>query len=305
VTNIKNKFIKIALLSLIAVAVVIALLNILSPKKVIAQNQHAAGVHLNRYVHFTELMRDASIEGELLSYKSAYDHSEQPLFILKPAGEPAKRLFFFFHGMDGDRGDVVVVRELVRALDARVICVGGGPSWVSDAFIANAQQIIDAYSSNSEGFYLIGISMGGTQVLALAGILPEELRNRISGVIALIPGSDLPAIMTKSSNQSVRKTLKASVNGDKDKLKGRSPINLIHKYKKGLPFVIFYNTSDSILLHDKIKYFISELNKTHPVSIFTAPGEHDFTYTDVNYEKIFYELGKNSLRKRPIPRLMQ
>lgn len=263
-------------------------------------------VHLNRYVHFTELMRDASIEGRLLRFKSNHDHSEQSLFILKPARKPAKQLFFFFHGMDGDRGDVVVVRELVKALNARVVCMGGaGPSWVSDAFIANSQQIISTYSKNSEDFYLVGISMGGTQALTLAGILPEELRQRIPGVIALIPGTDLPAIMTKSSNQRVRETLKASVNGDMKKLKMRSPVNLIHKYKKGLPFVIFYNTSDSILLHDRIKYFISKLNKTHHVSIFTAPGDHDFTYIDVDYEKLFHELGKKSLKKKTIPGLTQ
>jgi pimeloyl-ACP methyl ester carboxylesterase len=251
-------------------------------------------------------MRDSSIEGELLRYKSAFDNSDHSLFILKPAGEPAKQLFFFFHGMDGDRGDVVVVKGLVRALSARVICIGGlGPSWVSDAFIANAQQIINTYSKDSEGFYLIGISMGGTQALALAGILPEDLRQRILGVIALIPGSDLSAIVTKSSNQRVRETLNASVNGDMKKLKMRSPINLIPKYKEGLPFVIFYNTSDSLLLHEKIEYFISKLSKTHPVNIFTAPGEHDFTFIDVDYEKLFHALGKKSLRKKSIQRQTQ
>src|ERR1041385_8903423 len=74
-------------------------------------------IHLNRYYHFTELMRDPAIECELTRYKSNYDQSVQSMFIMRPVARKSERLFFFFHGMDGDCGDAVVVRDLVKSLN--------------------------------------------------------------------------------------------------------------------------------------------------------------------------------------------
>ncbi len=160
-----------------------------------APTPQTEAIHLNRYYHFTELMRDPAIECELVRYKSGYDQSEQAMFIMRPVERKSERLFFFFHGMDGDCGDAVVVRELVKRLNATVISVGGrGPSWVSDAFIADAEQVIRSRQKDFAGYYLMGISMGGTQALTLAGVLPADLRASVLGVIALIPGANLPAI---------------------------------------------------------------------------------------------------------------
>src|SRR5947207_1536879 len=119
-----------------------------------------AVVHLNRYYHFTELMRDHEIAGRLLRYQSQHDQLDQSLFILQPAQRTAEQLFFFFHGMDGDCGDVVVVRDLVKRMHATVIAPGGrGPAWLSTAFIADAAQVIREHAGAD--FYLIGVSMGG------------------------------------------------------------------------------------------------------------------------------------------------
>jgi len=250
-------------------------------------------IHLNRYYHFTELMRDPAIECLLSRYVSNYDQTLQSALILRTTGKEIERLFFFFHGMDGDCGDGVVVREIVKELNAMVVCMGGrGSSWGSDAFLADAEQIISKYSKGFQGYYMIGISMGGTQVLALAGLLPKELRQSILGVIALIPGSDLPSIALKSSNERVRQTIIASVNGNMSELKQRSPSQLISHYKKNLPFVIFYNENDTLLLSERLEEFIVALHKKHPVSIFTTQGEHNFTYKYFDYGKLFKQLGK-------------
>src|SRR5207237_5087916 len=140
----------------------------------------AEAIHLNRYYHFTELMRDPAIECQLLHYRSTYDQSMQTVFIMQPSGHKPERLFFFFHGMGGDSGDAVVVRELVKRLNATVISLGGrGPSWVSDSLLSDVAQVVRSRKNNFPGYYLIGISMGGTQALALAGILPDDLRRSI------------------------------------------------------------------------------------------------------------------------------
>jgi dienelactone hydrolase len=261
-------------------------------------------VHLDRYYHFTELMRDSFVQVHLLRYRSNYDSTLQSILTLEPNARKTEKLFFFLHGMDGDCGDGVIVRGLVNGIGAKVVSLcGRGASWVSDAFVSDATQVINEYSKKHRGYYLIGVSMGGSQALSLAGLLPRKLRESILGVIALIPGSDLFVIANNSSNQKVKSTLSASVDGNLSKLKQRSPHYLIDRYKRNLPFVIFYNEDDTILLTKDIEIFINRLRKTHPVSTFTAPGEHNFAYRSVDYRKLFEELGKDSTESKRMPML--
>lgn len=252
-------------------------------------------IHLNRYYHFTEVMRDEGLECQLLRYQSTYDHSQQTIFVMQPAGHKPERLFFFFHGMDGDSGDAVVVRDLVKRYNAGVIALGGrGPAWVSDAMVADAQQVIRMRLADFKGFYLIGISMGGTQALALAGLLPADLRQALLGVVALIPGADLPAIAARSSSAEVRQTLQASVNGKASLLEQRSPNRLLAQYRVGLPFVIFYEQQDTVLLTADLEKFIAGLRgNQHPVTTFSAPGEHGFSFGNFDYEGVVSKLGSN------------
>lgn len=257
-------------------------------------------IHLNRYYHFTELMRDPAIECELRRYKSTYDQSVQAMFIMQPVTRKPERLFFFFHGMDGDCGDAVVVRELVKRLNATVISVGGrGPSWVSDAFIADAEQVIRSRQKDFAGYYLIGISMGGTQALTLAGVLPEDLRASVQGVIALIPGSNLPAIAGTSSSADVRRTLTASVGGNAQLLEQRSPVQLLDRYKPDLPFAIFYDQQDTLLLTAELEKFVDALRRNrHPVTTFATSGEHSFSFSNFDYEEVVEKLGSNSIENK-------
>ncbi|HSS20779.1 MAG TPA: hypothetical protein VLL54_11945 [Pyrinomonadaceae bacterium] len=252
-------------------------------------------IHLNRYYHFTELMRDPAIECQLLRYQSGFDHSAQTIFVMQPAGHKAEHLFFFFHGMEGDSGDAVVVRDLVKRYNAAVVSLGGrGPAWVSDAVVADTEQVIRNRMTGFPGFYLIGISMGGTQALALAGLLPQDLRQTMLGVVALIPGADLSAIASKSSNAEVRRTLQASVNGNTSVLEQRSPIRLLSQYKSDLPFIIFYDQQDTVLLTPELEQFIAGLrNNRHPVTTFAAPGEHNFSFGNFDYEGVVKKLGSN------------
>jgi dienelactone hydrolase len=257
-------------------------------------------IHLNRYYHFTELMRDPAIECELTRYKSNYDQSVQSTFIMRPVGQKSERLFFFFHGMDGDCGDAVVVRDLVKRLNATVISVGGrGPSWVSDAFIADTQQVIRARQKDFPAYYLIGISMGGTQALALAGLMPEDLRGSMQGVIALIPGSNLQAIAAGSSNEDVKRTLQASVGGNTALLAQRSPLQLVDHYKPDLPVAIFYDQQDTLLLTNELEKFIAALRSNHhPVTTFATSGNHSFYFSDFDYEEVMHSLGSNTIENK-------
>lgn len=255
-------------------------------------------VHLNRYYHFTELMRDPAIEGALLRYESAHDRTMQSVFILQPAAKRSEKLFFFFHGMDGDIGDGVVARDVVKRLNATVVTMGGrGPAWLSTSFLADAEQVIRDQKVGFPDFYLIGVSMGGTQALALAGLLPDELRQSVAGVIALIPGVNLAALVEGSSNERVINTVRDSVNGDVSQLQQRSPIQVMSQYKAGLPFVIFHNQQDTLLLTDELEEFITSLRSIgHPVTTFSVPGDHNFTYENFDFREAFGKLGTDSVQ---------
>jgi pimeloyl-ACP methyl ester carboxylesterase len=246
-------------------------------------------------------MRDPSIEGQLLRYQSDHDGTMQTSLVLQPVGRKLEKLFFFFHGMDGDSGDGVIVRDVVTKLNATVVCMGGrGPAWVSDAFFADAEQLIRTYSKDFQNYYLIGVSMGGTQTLSLAGLLPQDLRRAILGVIAIIPGVHLPAILARSSNERVRNTLRDSVNGDSSLLEQRSPTAVMAGYKSDLPFVFFHNKEDTLLLSDELQNFIAALRSNgHKVATFSAPGDHDFTYENFDYAEAIGRLGTDTTENGP------
>ena len=258
-------------------------------------------VHLNRYHHFTELMRDPRVEGQWLRYRSDHDGTMQSELVLRPAGRRSDRLFFFFHGMDGDCGDAVIVRGLVTSLNATVVAMGGrGASWVSNPFLADAGQIVRRHAAGFSGCYLTGVSMGGTQALCLAALLPDDLRPSVRGVLALIPGADLTAVVEASSNERVRDTLRASVDGDVSLLRERSPAALVQRYQTHLPFVIVGNQEDTLLLSGSLHAFIARLREAgHPVTLFAAPGDHDFTYTNFDYDEAIGCMGRDSTFEAP------
>jgi len=235
-------------------------------------------------------MRDPAIEGELRRYKSTHDQSLQTVLILRPAQTTSDKLFFFFHGMDGDAGDAVIVRNLVKQLNATVMAMGGrGPAWLSDAFLADAEQVIRTHSTDAREYYLIGVSMGGSQALSLAGLLPSDLKQKIRGVIALIPGANLSALAERSAHERVRTTVAAS--GELSVLKQRSPNEVRREYKPGLPFVVAYNVHDTLLLTEEIEAFVTKLREHgHPVTTYLIAGDHSFTFTNFDYRAAFAKL---------------
>jgi pimeloyl-ACP methyl ester carboxylesterase len=254
-----------------------------------------SSIHLNRYFHFTELMRDPAIECELKRYRSEFDGSLQSLFTMGPSHGKSDHTFFFFHGMDGDCGDAVILRDLVKAQNATVIAFGGrGPAWVADSVVADATQIIQGLSEQTKNFYLIGVSMGGTQVLSLAALLPKALRESIAGVVALIPGSNLEAIAKESTHERVRNTVMAS----SPDLKLKSPISLVRRYRPKLPFVMFYNEEDTLLRSEQLEIFVGELRASgYPVATFSEPGNHDFTFANFDYGKLMRYIGSDATIK--------
>jgi dienelactone hydrolase len=261
----------------------------------------AAPVHLNRYYHFTRLMRDPAVECSVSRYVSDFDQSRQSLLVMRPAGPATGDLFFFFHGMDGDCGDGVVMRELVKSLGGTVIAPGGrGAAWVGDSFLVDAAQVYHENASTQQRRFLVGISMGATQALVLAASLQN-----LAGVIAFIPGADLEDVAANTANARVRISLLASVNGDRSLLRQRSPVNLLDKYPAGLPFVIAYNEADTILPVAATKSFVKTLGQRFPVVEHVMPGDHSFI-TDhlderIDYRALIASLGKHGGPARPLP----
>lgn len=260
-------------------------------------------IHLNRYHHFTELMRTKDIGWRLRPMTSSFDGTTQSLLEIYPAVEKPSCLIFFFHGMDGDAGDAVIVRQLITGMHAKVVALGGrGPCWLSDAFCSDSVQTIRENLGSHTHFYLMGVSMGGTQALTLAGSLPADLTAKVQGVVALLPGGDLPLIANESTHPKVRRTVLESVAGDVEKLKVRSPIAALEQYPEDLPLSLFYNEDDTVVPLQGLKEFIAKAKRAgHPLSEFHSSGNHDFTYTDFNFIELFDGLKKEIVKQLPPP----
>ena len=99
-----------------------------------------------------------------------------------------------------------------------------------------------------------------------------------------------------SSNERVVTTVRNSADGDVSRLQQRSPTQIVNQYKQRLPFVIFYNQADTLLLTDELEKFVSDLRSHgHPVSTFSVPGDHDFTYQNFDFCEVVGRLGRDSV----------
>ena len=101
--------------------------------------------------------------------------------------------------------------------------------------------------------------------------------------------------------------MRNSVDGDVSRLQQRSPTHVMNQYQPRLPFVIFHNHADTLLLTDELEKFVNDLRSNgHPVSTFSAPGDHNFTYENFDFREVIGSLGRNStenvapLRTSPI-----
>jgi dienelactone hydrolase len=254
-------------------------------------------------------MREPAVECIVTRYTSKFDQSRQSIMELRPTNGLRGDLFIFFHGMDGDCGDAVVLRELVSGLGGTVIAPGGrGPAWVSDAFLVDAGQIIRKYTRDRTKVYLVGISMGATQALVLAAGLGGSLGAKLAGVIAFIPGADLIDIAANSSNARVRDTLVSAVTCDHGRLSERSPSTMVAQYPAGLPFAIAYNEADTMLPVAPTAAFVESLKaRGLAVNSYVIPGEHSFV-TDqlderIDYRRILADLGASNDEPSPVPTL--
>lgn len=255
--------------------------------------------HLNRFFHWQRMMRDPKIHFEFSHFVSNYDSRVQNLLRISPASGKPEKVFFFFHGMSGDAGDAAVVYDLAEIANAEIISMGGrGPSWVSDAFLSDAEQIIRAESPSFKEIYLMGISMGACQVLSLIGLLRDDLRKKIEHVFCLMPGSDYTSIYRNSRSSEVRYSLGQSVRGELSLLKERSPSELITRYNPGTSFTIYYQKNDTILPINDLLVFLKKLReKRFDVHEWPDSGCHDFTFKNFDYKRLYYESAKTSTIK--------
>jgi hypothetical protein len=70
----------------------------------------------------------------------------------------------------------------------------------------------------------------------------------------------------------------------------------MNQYRERLPFVIFHNQADTLLLSDELEQFVSDLRSNgHPVSTFFAPGDHNFIYENFDFREAIGRLGRDSI----------
>ena len=248
-------------------------------------------------------MRDARITARLVRLKSRFDGRVLTVLRLDPRSGEGLRCYFF-HGMDGDAGDGVILRDLPARAGVSLVCPGGrGPAWLSSGFIRDAEQVIRSTAGPRAPFYLSGVSMGATQALSLAGLLPPDLRSRCAGILALIPGGDLVAAEKNSSAPRVRQTLLDSVAGRREILSRRSPVEALKGYRAKLPILLIYNLHDTVLPAAGLQEYAALARRAgHPVTAIPLPGDHGFYETAADYAALFGAMRRGERLPADLPR---
>lgn len=226
-----------------------------------------------------------------LQYKSAIDGSMQKCWfvapVLKDKREPAT-LVVYSHGMTTSYQEPFTV-GLKQPMASSVasahptfgfLSIGTAYSWANDGVIQDMtdmiRQAVKQYPV--ERIILMGTSMGGFTVLNYAEKAPEDIKAKITGVLAIYPAGDLGKLYDCTQSPDVKKSLKGILNSTPDRkalIQSRNFFPHIDEMPEGVKVAILSAVDDKFV-PPKLQKDIVRACKSHkiPVKLIEVPGDH-------------------------------
>lgn len=199
-------------------------------------------------------------------------------------------LLVYFHGLGQDykepfsvqvgsatMADAIMMEEASVAI---LSCNYGTASWGKAAALndisKNIRDVLQAYPAFR--IVLFGTSMGGGTAINYAALAPDDIKEKITGVLAVYPCGDLRALTSKSNNPAVKPSLMAALgNPDADEKPWieASCLNNIKDINKKVKVAVLTSSGDTTVPPEFQKSIVKALKKNgNKVKWITVDGNH-------------------------------
>jgi predicted alpha/beta-fold hydrolase len=225
----------------------------------------------------------SEVTGKRDSYAWAKPYVEQK-------GVPGT-LVVYFHGLGQDfkepfsvlLGNTSTICDSIMMEEASVAllsCNYGTASWGKPAALndisKNIRDVLQAYPAFRIVVY--GTSMGGGTAINYAALAPDDIKEKITGVLAVYPCGDLRALRDKSTNPAVKPSLMAALGNPDvdDKLwEETSCLNNIKNIDKKVKVAVITSKDDTTVPPEFQKSIVKALKKNgNKVKYIIVEGNH-------------------------------
>ncbi len=199
-------------------------------------------------------------------------------------------LLVYFHGLGQDykepfsvavgtatMADAIMMEEAGVAI---LSCNYGAASWgkasARNDISKNIRDVLQAYPAFR--IVLFGTSMGAGTAINYAALAPEDIKEKITGVLAVYPCGDLQALITKSNNPAVKPSLMAALGDPKIDDKAWVDASFLNNIKELSPKVkvaILSSIDDTTVPPEFQKAAVKALKKNgNKVKLINVEGNH-------------------------------
>ena len=181
---------------------------------------------------------------------------------------------------------------IFASIDTIPVTHWGSPDAVK-SILKNIKQLMKLY--NIKRIFIIGGSMGSSLTLNLASQADEEIKSKITGVIAYLPITDYDYTLQNTKNQSVKDAILKhfSENKDESLIKKSSPITYINDLPEKIKIILIATASDQTVPPEQVYTYFNkakELGKN--IELYKVPGDHNTGYIQNVYRELVLNLLK-------------
>lgn len=218
-------------------------------------------------------------------------------------------LVLYLHGMGSNYMEPFVTpsdQTIAAAITRDIPRVGllscsyrNDASWGSDAALAdivqNTRQILQEYPFKS--IVVMGTSMGGCVALNFAATAPEDIKQKIIGVVSMESAGDLPELFKTTSHRDIRPAMMIAFGGAPDQIpdvyRRKSFLNNIAGLTQGAKVYVLSARGDRIVPPELQRKVVDELEKRSvPVKYQEIDGQHSAPAAHFYAEGLNFVLGR-------------
>lgn len=180
---------------------------------------------------------------------------------------------------------------IFASIDTNPVTHWGSPEAVNSV-LKDIKKLLELY--NIKRIFLIGGSMGSSLVLNIASLADDEIKTKISGVIAYLPITDYSYTLEHCNNSQVKEVIyKHFKEKDKD---GRliidsSPFAHVNNLPEKTKIILIATTEDKTVPSEQVDlYYLKAKQLRKNVELHKVTGDHNTGYIKEMYKKVIKEI---------------